>query len=106
METHRRLLEECQPSRLGSGPTGGGENVVEQGVAAAAGDLVGHPGGNRALERPLISHAERSRTTLNGSGCSAASAARSVSSPRWSRDLAVPAGIPRISAASVRGWSR
>src|SRR5262245_27973815 len=106
METHRRLLEECQPSRLGSGPAGGGEDVVGKGVVVTTGGLVGHPGGNRALERLLISHAERSRTTLKGSGCSAARAARRVSSPRWSRDLAVPAGIPRISAASVRGKSR
>ena len=60
-----------------------------------------------ALEEEVGVHAVRSLAgaRIGGPG-SARIASRSVARPRWSRDLAVPTGTPRMPAASVSGRSR
>ena len=100
----------CRPrppvEHLPAGATRGlsdlAEDFVEEPVGRERRPFRFEPGRERAIEIGLHRHAIRSRS--NGTTRSSASmAARIVFVPRWSRDFAVPTGIPRMSAMAESG---
>jgi hypothetical protein len=97
------LPEQRPPARLRRDAAGLREHVVERPDRDVDG-LVGHPAGDHPLERQtLVGHVARPRGWRTDRSTSSVIAIRMVSSPRCSRDLAVPTGMSRIVAASVKG---
>ena len=98
---HVHRSSTCQPGRR-VGLSDLAEDVVEEPVGRERRPLRFEPGRERAIEIGLHRHAIRSRS--NGTTrLSASMAARIVFVPRWSRDFAVPTGMPRMSAIAASG---
>ena len=97
-----RPTVEHLPARATLGLSDLPDDVVEEPVGRETRPLRFEPGCERPVEIGLHRHAIPSRS--NGTTrLSASMAARIVFVPRWSRDFAVPTGMPSMSAIAASG---